>query len=79
MALLGQFKNVWVEGSFQSPRTLRELIQTFGPDKVLFGSDWPWGNRGPALTIVRRACRGDRALQARILCQNAAELMDLSL
>ena len=79
MTLLGGFHNVWVEGSFQSPQTLRELIRTFGPENVLFGSDWPWGNRIPAVKIMKQACSGDQALEKRVLYQNAAELMNLSI
>jgi predicted TIM-barrel fold metal-dependent hydrolase len=51
------------------------LISTFGPDRVLFGSDWPFGNRPPAVEIVKRACRGDKGLERRIFFENAAELL----
>jgi predicted TIM-barrel fold metal-dependent hydrolase len=67
--------NVWVDTSFQSVATVRELIATFGPDKVLFASDWPYGERPPALAIAKAACGGDRGLERRILFENAAELL----
>jgi predicted TIM-barrel fold metal-dependent hydrolase len=54
---------------------VRQLIDAFGPERVLFASDWPYGNRAPALAIVREACRGDHALERRILFSNAAELL----
>ena len=76
--LWGGLKNVWVDGSFQSPQGIRSLIRCFGPDKVIFGSDWPWGNRGPARKIIKQACRGDQALEKRIFSQNAIEVMNLS-
>lgn len=75
--LLAGFANVWVETSFQSPRRVRQLIEVFGPERVLFGSDWPYGNRPPALAIARLACRGDRGLERRILFENAAELLGI--
>ncbi len=77
MAQLGGFSNVWVDTSFQSVARVRELLDVFGPERVLFASDWPFGNRRPALEIVRLACAGDSGLESRILCDNAAELMRL--
>jgi predicted TIM-barrel fold metal-dependent hydrolase len=76
--MLGACKNVWVETSMQSVAMVRRLIATFGPERVLFGSDWPFGNRAPALAIVKAACRGDRGLERRILFENAAELLGIS-
>jgi predicted TIM-barrel fold metal-dependent hydrolase len=75
MTLLGGLPNVWVDTSFQPATTVRELIATFGPERVLFASDWPYGNRPPALAIARAACRGDRGLERRLLFENAAELL----
>jgi predicted TIM-barrel fold metal-dependent hydrolase len=75
MALLGGLPNVFVDTSIQSAATVRELIATFGPERVLFASDWPFGNRPPAVKIAKAACRGDRGLERRIFYQNAAELL----
>jgi predicted TIM-barrel fold metal-dependent hydrolase len=77
MARLGALPNVWVDTSFQPPERVRRLIEVFGPERVLFASDWPYGNRPPALAIVREACRGDRSLERRLLFENAAELLRL--
>jgi hypothetical protein len=75
MQLLAGLPNVWVDTSFQSVATVRELIATFGPDKVLFASDWPYGERPPAMKIAEAACSGDRGLERRIFFENAAELL----
>ncbi|MCP3982815.1 MAG: amidohydrolase [bacterium] len=77
MEQLAGFSNVWVDTSFQSPERIGLLVQTFGADRVLFASDWPYGNRPPALTIIREACRGDHGLERQILFSNAAELMGI--
>ena len=77
MAMLGGFPNVWVDISFQSPEKIRELIKVFGPERVMYGSDWPWGNRSTPKKAVIKACRGDKGLEARIFRENAAELMNL--
>jgi len=71
-------KNVWVDTSFQSPGVIRKLIRTFGPEKVMYASDWPWGTRLPHIKTVTVACRGDSSLEKRIFYDNAAELLDLA-
>ena len=77
MKLLAPFPNVCVDTSFQSPERVRQLVGAFGAERVLFASDWPFGERGPALAIAKAACRGDRGLERRIFFENAAELMRL--
>jgi hypothetical protein len=77
MTLLAPFRNVFVDTSFQSPERVRELVAAFGAERVLYASDWPYGNRPPALAIVREACRGDRGLERRIVFENAAELLGI--
>jgi predicted TIM-barrel fold metal-dependent hydrolase len=77
MTLLAGFSNVAVDTSFQSASTVRALISSFGPERVLFASDWPFGNRAPALAIAKAACAGDAGLERRILFENAAERLKL--
>jgi len=77
MALLGGSSNVYVDVTFQSPAKITRLIKVFGPERVLYGSDWPWGNHIPAIKAVRKACRGDRALEDVIFHKNAARLLKL--
>jgi len=75
--LLSRFKNVMVDTSVQSPGHVRELITAFGPERVMYASDWPYGNRIPAIKIVKKACKGDKGLEKRILFENAAGLLHL--
>jgi uncharacterized protein len=76
--LLSPFKNVMVDTSFQAVGHVRELIRAFGPERVMFASDWPFGNRPPAIRIIQKACRGDKALEHRIFYENAAGLLGIS-
>ena len=75
---IGSLKNVWVDSTFKSPTGVKELIRVLSAEKVLFGSDWPWGNRKPALKILKKACKSDYHLERRLLFENASELMNLS-
>jgi predicted TIM-barrel fold metal-dependent hydrolase len=74
-AMLGGCSNVYVDITIQSPATIRKLIEVFGPERVLYGSDWPWGNHIPAIKAVRKACEGDRTLENLIFYENAARLL----
>ncbi|MDP2862805.1 MAG: amidohydrolase family protein [Desulfobacterales bacterium] len=74
---LGDCKNVWVDTSFQSPGIIRKLIRTFGPEKVMYASDWPWGFRMPHIKTVKVACRGDMSLERMIYYENAAGLLGI--
>lgn len=75
--LLSGFKNVMVDTSVQSPAHVRELISAFGPERVMVASDWPYGNRIPAIKIAKKACNGDKGLEKRILFENAAAVLKL--
>ncbi len=75
MDLLGGFENVWVDISFQSPENIRELISTFGPEHVMYASDWPYGKRITSIKTVKEACKGDKSLENLIFYENAAALL----
>jgi predicted TIM-barrel fold metal-dependent hydrolase len=77
MDLLGGFKNVMVDTSFQSAGHVKKLLKVFGPDRVMFGSDWPYGNRKPAVSIIKKVCKGDKALEKQIFYENAASILGL--
>lgn len=73
--ILHPYQNIFMEISFQSPKMIKRLIRAFGPDKILYGTDWPWGDRLTAVKCVRHACGNDKKLARRILYENAAELL----
>lgn len=75
--LLAPLPNVYAEVSFQPPAIIKRLVEAFGPDRVLYGSDWPWGSRLTALAAVRAACRKDAGLERAILGGNAATLLGM--
>lgn len=72
-------KNVWVDTSFQSPGIIRKLIRTFGSERIMYASDWPWGFRRPHIKTVKAACKGDRTLEKMIFFENAAGLLGMDL
>ena len=77
MEMLGSFKNVYVDTSFQAPSRVKDLIRVFGPEKVMYGSDWPWGSRIAAMAATKKACAGDKSLEKLIFEENARQLLKL--
>ena len=77
--MLSPLKNAFVDVSIQSPKNIRKLIDVFGPERVLFASDWPWGSRGTPIRAVRKACAGDKGILRRIFFENSEELLGISL
>jgi predicted TIM-barrel fold metal-dependent hydrolase len=71
-------ENTWVDTSFQPPSEIRKLVKCFGLGKVLYASDWPWGNQGPHIASVKAACKGDQYMEKRIYSENAKELLGLT-
>ena len=76
---LSMYPNVNVDISFQSPEMIKRLIDAFGPERVLFGSDWPYGGIRTAKRNVNEACEGDEENRAKILGVNAAQLLKLQM
>ncbi len=76
---LSRRDNVWVDTSIQSPSKIKKLIRNFGAERVMYASDWPFGNRKPSIQTVHRACGGDSGLERRIFFENARDLLGLDL
>jgi predicted TIM-barrel fold metal-dependent hydrolase len=77
IGLFSDRRNVCVDISFQSPKNIKELLKAFGPERVLYGSDWPWGDRKTSIAAVAKACGGDKSLERMIYSENAARLLKL--
>jgi len=49
-----ELENVWADTALASEQTIGEYIQLYGPEKLLFGSDFPFGSPSRELRKVRR-------------------------
>ncbi|HPR56657.1 MAG TPA: amidohydrolase family protein [Deltaproteobacteria bacterium] len=78
ISLLSAYPNVSVDISFQPPEKIRELVASFGPERVMYGTDWPWGSRKTAMKAVKIACSGDGSLERKIFHDNAARLLKMA-
>jgi len=71
------YPNVWLETASQSLTVVRRMLREAPPDRVLFGSDWPFYSQAMSLAKVFIASEGDEAARRRILWENAARLLKL--
>lgn len=69
--------NMYLETSMQPLRVVRKAVQTTGPGKLIFGSDFPLGNPKVSLDIVRKAVP-DKTAQADVLGGTISRLTGLS-
>ncbi|HUT55260.1 MAG TPA: amidohydrolase family protein [bacterium] len=68
--------NVYLETSGQPPARIREMIDAGIPDRVLFGSDWPYYMVALPLAKVLLATEGLPDVRHKILYGNARGLLD---
>lgn len=59
---------------YMSPEDMAELIKDIGPERVIFGSDYPWEEPGRAAEIIRGLDLDEAEVDA-ILHKNAASLL----
>ncbi len=73
--LAKRYHHVYLEVSGQPAHHIRQALETIGPKRILFGSDWPFWNQGFALHAVRQAVSNDQNAERYILGDNAAKLL----
>lgn len=77
LALQKKYDNVWLETSSQSLSNLRAIVDRAHPDRIAYGSDWPFYHQAIPLAKVLIATENDAEKRAKILYRNAARLMRL--
>ena len=72
-----KYKNAYADTSFQYPDSIKKIINALGADRVMFASDWHYGQRKPAVATVFEACKNDPAVLRLVFYENAANLLNL--
>lgn len=75
--LLHKYENVYVDITVQSVSTVKELIQWYGEDKLLFATDWPCVNPKTTMGVVLKALDDNQV--EKILYKNALSLFGKSI
>jgi len=73
-----RYPNVWLELSGQSLSNVRTILDRADPDRVVYGSDWPFYHQAIGIAKVLMATAGREHLRAKVLYQNAAKLLGLA-
>ncbi len=77
--LLPAGRNVYFDTAYVSfyltPEEMEELIRDIGPERVIFGSDYPWEEPGRAAAILERLGLCESEMEG-LLWKNAAKLLD---
>ncbi|HVN88157.1 MAG TPA: amidohydrolase family protein [Candidatus Binatia bacterium] len=73
-----RYPNVWLELSGQSLTNVRTILDRADPDRVVYGSDWPFYHQALGIAKVLLATQGREELRSKVLFRNAARLLGLS-
>ncbi len=77
IALAKRYPNVWLELASQSLTGVRCVLGEAPPDRIVFGSDWPFYYLALPLAKVLLATEGNPRLRRDVLHGNAARLLAL--
>ena len=70
-----RYPNVWLELSGQSLSNVRAILERADPDRVVYGSDWPFYHQAIGIAKVLLATEGRPELRRKVLHDNAAALL----
>lgn len=76
--LCNKYQNAYLEISSQSVSGIGRMVEKANPDRIVFGSDWPWYHQAIPLAKVLLATEGMPELRSKILYRNAARLLGRS-
>jgi predicted TIM-barrel fold metal-dependent hydrolase len=74
-----RYPNVWLELSGQSLTNVRTILDRADPDRVVYGSDWPFYHQAIGIAKVLLATEGREHLRRKVLFENAARLLEVPL
>ncbi|MBK7580564.1 MAG: amidohydrolase [Myxococcales bacterium] len=72
-----RYPNVYLEISSQSLSNVRKILDSADPERVMFGSDWPFYHQAIPLAKLLIASVGREELRSKVLHENAARLLGL--
>jgi predicted TIM-barrel fold metal-dependent hydrolase len=75
LALAKEHESVWLELSSQSLSNVRKILDEAPPDRIVFGSDWPFYHQGIGIAKVLMVTEDRKDLRSKVLHDNAARLL----
>lgn len=74
-ALSEGLDNLYVDTTFRSHEDIQLMIELFGRERVMFGTDWPFGSYKRQIEQVMLATEGDQELRDLVFYKNANRLL----
>ncbi len=74
LLLAQRYPNVWMEVASQGVSAVKQLLVEAPPERLMFGTDWPFYHQGMGLAKVLLATEDDAGARARVLHENAVRL-----
>jgi len=75
LAMGEKYKNIYVDTQMQPVDAVREAINRLGSDRVLYGSDYPFGLQEAHISVVNKCAGKDTELKAKLFYRNAESLI----
>jgi uncharacterized protein len=75
LALAKTHKNVWLEMAGQGVTNLRTILTELGPERLLYGTDWPFYPEAVTLAKVLIITRKDKKVRDMLLSDNAEQFL----
>ena len=66
--------NLYVDVSFQPGEVIEKFIKAFGPERVMLGSDWPWGCMETPIRLLKQIAGDNASLADMLFFKNALRL-----
>ena len=70
-----ELQNLYVDVSFQPAEVIKVFIRQFGAERVLFGSDWPWGCQETPIRLINRIAKDDQSITRLLFYENALRIL----
>lgn len=74
--ILRKFDNIFCDCTVQSVISLREILNAYGEDRILYGSDWPCIRSEPTIWIYRKALKSSQL--EKCFYKNAQQLLKIN-
>ena len=72
-----KWKHVYTDTSFKGTEVIKELVELMGEDKILFGTDYPFGEAESSIALCSEAFSGKEDAADKVFYRNAAALLGI--
>lgn len=71
-------KNVVIDTSMATPESLQTFLKEWGPERLLFASDWPWLTQEVATALIEQEIE-NKEIKEKVYFKNACRILKMDL